>query len=321
MATPIPTVDFGQAQDLVSQQRNDFNNLLSGQKAEQQNLFNQYSTTSAAQPKLVDVLNNAQSQAGLGNLQGNINLFNTQASGVKGLLDRLNEDTKSRTTGTLTNQAMLDRQRAIEGGGLNTQLSRLTTGLGDATNAYNTSSQGIGQLLSATQADQSTALHPLELQINAAGDRFAREITGFTSNKQDELNTLLTKLQNDQTLRLDEWNRANQLADQETAYQHQRSLAAQSSGSSATSLATLLNGGNQNSNGNVTAKAGGGFAFTNAQGSPVSAAVFARNNNIGVTDLLARMGQMGDNYAGGIANAISSAPGVAARPSSLFWGY
>lgn len=317
---PAPAaVDYGQAQALAAQQKQGFSDLLNQQQGTAQGLFNQYTAASAAQPKLVDTLNNAQQAAGIGGLQQGINLFNTQATGVKGLIDNLNTDTLARTAGTGANQAYLDRMRAVEGGGLNTQLSRLTSGLGDVTNAYNTANANTGQLLSATQADQQTALHPLELQINSMSDQFARQITGFTTSSQNELDTLMTKLQNQQTLNTAEWTRANALADQETQFQQARTLAAQQSASTNAFTGSGLTG-KSTGVGAATARPGGGFNFTNAAGQPVSAATFAAANNVNIGDLLYRMGQAGDKTAAQTYNMMKAAPGAAAHPSSLFWG-
>lgn len=231
--------DFSQATDLAAQQKQGFSDLLNQQQQQSQGLFNQYTAASNAQPKLVDVLNNAQQQAGVGGLQQGIDLFNGQVSNTKSLIDRLNEDTQSRTAGTNANQAYLDRMRASEGGQLNTQLSRLTTGLGDVTNAYNTANQNTGQLLSATQADQATALHPLELQINSMSDQFARQLTGYTAGAQTQLDTLMSKLQSQQSLNDREWQQAASLASQEQQYQQQRDLVAQQ----AQSTNSFLNAG------------------------------------------------------------------------------
>lgn len=322
MATAPVAVDYGQAQTLAAQQKQGFSDLLNQQQATSQGLFDQYTAASNAQPKLVDVLNNAQQTAGISGLQNGINLFNSQLSGTKGLIDNLNTDTQVRTAGTGANQAYLDRLRAAEGGQLNTQLSRLTSGLGDVTNAFNTSNANTGQLLSATQADQQTALHPLELQINSLSDQFARQITGFTTGAQNELDTLMTKLQNQQTLNNDEWQRANSLADQETQFQQARELAAQQSASTNAFLGSGLTG-KSTGVGAAIAKNGqngsGGFNFTDANGSSISAATFAKNNGIGLGDLLYRMGQQGDKFAAQTYNNLKSAPGVAALPSSLAW--
>jgi hypothetical protein len=327
MASGPVAVDYGQAQAVAAQQKQGFSDLLNQQDAKAQGLFNQYTATSQAQPKLVDVLTKAQQDAGIGDLQNNINLFNSQASGVKTLIDRLNENTGARTMGTNANQAYLDRLRAVEGGSLNTQLSRLTTGLGDVTNAFNTSNANTGQLLSATQADQQTALHPLELQINALSDQFARQITGFTTSSQNELNTLLTKLQNQQTLNNQEWERANALADQERQFQQARTLAAQQSASTNAFLGSGLTG-KSSGVGSAAAKQGGGFNFTDANGKATSAASFAAANGVGIGDLLYRMGQGGDKYAQQAYNQIkanqsyyNAHPDVLKSEfSSLFWG-
>lgn len=327
MASAPVAVDYGQAQNLAAQQKQGFSDLLSQQNATSQGLFNQYTATSAAQPKLVDVLNNAQQAAGIGGLQQGINLFNSQLSGTKGLIDNLNTDTQARTAGTNANQAYLDRLRASEGGQLNTQLSRLTTGLGDVTNAFNTSNANTGQLLSATQADQQTALHPLELQINAMSDQFARQITGFTTSSQTELDTLMSKLNSQQQLNNDEWTRANALADQETQFQQARNLAAQQSASTNAFLGAGLTG-KQTGVGGAVAKPGGGFNFTGANGQPVSAAVFAASNGVSIGDLLYRMGQGGDKYAQqaysqikGNQQLYSQNPDVLKSEfKSLFWG-
>lgn len=281
MATPV--ADYGQAQALVSQQTQAFQNLLNSQKDQQQGLFNQYSSASAAQPHLVDVLNNAQQQAGIGGLQQGINLFNTQATDVKGLIDRLNENTQSRTVGTNANQAYLDRMRAVEGGGLNTQLSRLTSGLGDVTAAYNTANANTGQLLSATQADQATALHPLELQINAIGDRFAREITGFTTNKQDELNVLLDKLQAQQALNDREWQAAQSLSSQANDYAQRLSLINAQNKVDAGKATATVNSSQQNAYNDVKTRVGSGN-------------VAAIKSDYAATLKSANFGNQGDKY-------------------------
>lgn len=322
----IPQVSYQPAQDLVNQQKNDFTNLLNTQKNEQQGLFNQYTSTSASQPKLVDVLNTAQQNAGIGGLQQGINLFNTQSQDVKGMIDRLGENTKARTMGTNANQAYLDRLRAAEGGGLNTQLSRLTEGLGNVTNAYNTANANTSTLLGATQADQATALKPLELQINATSDRFAREITGFTTTRQNELDVLLTKLNTEQKLRSDEWAAAQQLAESERSYQRQRSLIASEQNQRQSAIDTLTGKAGNKVVGGYAAKGNGGVAFTDQGGNPISAAKFAQNNGVGIGDLLYRMGQSGDQYAAGVYNQLKAAPQFASSPqtksaySSLFWG-
>lgn len=230
-----------EAQQLVNQQTKQFGTLLNKQNQKQDALFGQYSTAVKAQPTLASVLGQAQQDRGLGELQGNIDLFQGQVADVKGLMDRLNENTSQRTAGTGANQAYLDRLRAAEGGQLNTQLGRLGAGLEPVVKAYDLASQDVGQLLSATSQDQAKALSPMEMQINSLGDRFAREITGFTQNKQNELDVLMDKLNRDRQLADREWAKAQQLASEERAYARQRQVLADEQKGRQDQLNQLLN--------------------------------------------------------------------------------
>lgn len=311
-------------QALVAQQRREFEGLLGRQKDEQQGLFGQYQQRISAQPTLTNVFNKAQQDRGLPQLQGAINLFQGQVSDVKGLLDRLGENTQARTAGTNANQAYLDRLRASEGGALNTQLGRLGAGLEPVVGAYDLASRDVGQLLDVTQKDQARELRPLEMQIDSLGDRFTREITGFTQTKEAELTTLMDKIQRDRELSDREWQRAQELAKEEREFQRQRRLQADQSASTNTFL------GMQTRNGAAQARAGGGFNFTNTQGQPISAAKFAQDNGIGIGDLLYRMGQQGDTYAAQAYNQIArvapfksqqdAANAAKNQYSALFWG-
>lgn len=300
-------------QDLVTQQRREFEGLLGRQKEEQQGLFGQYQQRVSAQPSLTGVFQQAQNDRGLPQLQGAINLFQGQVSDVKGLLDRLNENTQSRTSGTNANQAYLDRLRASEGGSLNTQLGRLGAGLEPVVGAYDLASRDVGQLLDLTQKQQAKELSPLEMQIGSLGDRYSREITGFTKSKEDELTTLMDKIQRDRDLSDREWQRAQQLAAEEREHQRQRSYL-----TSSQAQPTMKQRG------------GGGFNFTDAGGNAVSAAKYAQLSGVGIGDLLYRMGQAGDQYAAQAYNQIAkvvpyknqqaAAEDARKQFSSLFWG-
>lgn len=300
-------------QALVAQQKQQFQDLLNNQKSEQQGLFGQYQQRVSAQPNLTSVFQQAQNDRGLPQLQGAINLFQGQVGDVKGLLDRLNENTQSRTSGTNANQAYLDRLRASEGGALNTQLGRLGAGLEPVVGAYDLASRDVGQLLDLTQKQQAKELSPLEMQIGSLGDRYSREITGFTKNKEDELTTLMDKIQRDRELSDREWQRAQQLAAEEREHQRQRSYL-----TSSQAQPTMKQRG------------GGGFNFTDAGGNAVSAAKYAQLSGVGIGDLLYRMGQAGDQYAAQAYNQIAkvvpyknqqaAAEDARKQFSSLFWG-
>jgi hypothetical protein len=75
---------------------------------------------------------------------------------------------------------------------------------------------------------QDRELEPVKLRINAISDRFARELTGFSADRELGLTTLMDKLKRERELSDQEWTRAQQLADEERAYQRQKAAAAAS---------------------------------------------------------------------------------------------
>lgn len=210
--------------DLVNRQKQEFGSLLASQKNEENQIFSDFSNRIAGQERLPDVLRRAQNERGLGELQSNINLFNTQIADTKGLLDRLPENLRQRTAGTFTTQSVLDRQNAVEGGALRTQLSRLAAGLEPVTKAYELASGDVGQLLEATNQQYTRELLPFTERFGFLSDRFAREVTGYKENSERELNVLLDKLQRERELSDREWKRANELADKERDYAYRKSL-------------------------------------------------------------------------------------------------
>lgn len=221
--------------NLVQRQQQEFKDLLGQQRSTADQYFGEYKGAIGGQQRLQDVLEQAQKQRGVGELQNAINLFQNQISGTKGLLDRLPENLNQRTQGTFTTQALLDRQNAVEGGALRTQLSRLAAGLEPVTQAYSLASQDIGQLLGATQAQQQKELSPYEKRLESMGDQFSREITGFTFNKENELNVLMDKLKRERELNDREWQRAQQLAQQEKQFAYQKYLTQQAAAQQAAS--------------------------------------------------------------------------------------
>lgn len=228
---------------LVNRQGKALQNLNKGQALKERQLFSQYRTAIGRQEKLPDVFRQAQEEAGVQDLRSGINLFNEQSQGVKSLIDRLPENLAERTQGTFTTQGQRDRQLAVEQGDLNTQLSRLTEGLNPLVQAYGMASGDIGQLLEATYKQNMTELDPYQKRIEVMSDGFARQLTGFTNQKQNELTALLDKLERQRYLSDREWEEAQKRAAEEREYARQKSLIADQNSSLSKYLKTLNQGG------------------------------------------------------------------------------
>lgn len=217
--------------DFANSQKAEYQTLLDRQKGEQQGLFNQYTQKIQDQEQLPALYQRLQKEQGIPDLSQQAQAYKDEIYRVKGLLDRLDEDVTSRNLGTYTTQALRDRIAASEGGDLRTQLSRLGTGLEPVADMLTSANQQVSTLLPLYTAQQAKELQPLEMQINTISDRFAREITGFTQNRENMLTAITDKLERERQLSDREWELAQQLAAEERAFARQKATAASTVGS------------------------------------------------------------------------------------------
>lgn len=297
------------AQALVAEQGRQFQAVLDRQKAEQEGLFTGFQGKIAGQEKLPDVFYRLEKEAGLPELSQTVGAFKKEIFGVRDLLDRLDEDIGTRTSGSWTNEAQKRRQIAAEGDPLRTQLGRLGAGMAPAVEAVTAAQGRVGQLTQLTTQQQEKELQPDILRINAIGDRFAREITGFTTNKQNELTTLMDKLQRDRQLADREWELAQSLAAEERQFAKQKALMSYQAKLNPGLSMPGGGGGAPAAKGGMQQRADAGFNFTGANGKPASAYQYAVANNIPFTNLLKQMGSGGDTKAANMYNWIMGAHG------------
>jgi hypothetical protein len=214
--------------DYAKDSSNQLTNLLNSQKAEQQGLFDQYTSAVNGQEKLPDLYTRLNTQLGIPDISNQLQTYKDQIYRVKGLLDSLDDNVTSRTQGTLTTEAQRNRIIASEADPLNNELGRLGTGAQPFADML-TSAQGqLSALLPLYVQQQEKELSPLELQINSLGDRYAREISGFTANREETFNALADKLDRDRTLQDNEWQVMQQIATEEREYARQKATAAAS---------------------------------------------------------------------------------------------
>jgi hypothetical protein len=210
--------DLSSAQAAAGQQ------LLAQQNAEQQGLFNQYQTAVNAQPTMEQSYTDLSNQYNVPGLQSQVTDLNSQISNVQKMINDLSTNVTARTKGTDTTEAQRQRQVAFEQTPLTQQLSDLGFAEQPLQSQLTTAQQNIATQLGLISADQQKALQPLIMQIDAESDKFARETSMFTSENENEFNSLADTLQNQQNLSDEQWARANQLADQATAFANQKEL-------------------------------------------------------------------------------------------------
>lgn len=201
--------------DFAKEQSAALDALIARQKGEQEGLFSQYEQRIKSQEQLPALYQRLQQEQGIPEITNQLQGYKDEVYRVKGLLDRLDENVTSRNIGTYATQALRDRIAASEGQGLRTDLSRLGTGMEPLTERLTAAQGQISALLPLYIQQQTNELKPLEMRISAAGDQYAREITGFTSNRELQLNALMDKLDRDRQLSDREWELAQQLASEE----------------------------------------------------------------------------------------------------------
>lgn len=230
--------------------------LIAGQTAQQENLFGQYKATSAAQEPLSAAYTRLGTEAGIPELSKTIGGFKTQIANVQNMINQLNDNITERTKGTFTSEAQRQRQVAAEQDPLTKQLSSFGIAMQPYTEQLSAAQQGIATKLGLISADQQKQLQPLIMQIDTLSDRFSREITGYTTASTNEFNALIAKIQRQQQLTDQETARANDLADQERAWERTKDQMAMEYSYSA-KLKGISSGDNQPSESDIQRKAQG----------------------------------------------------------------
>jgi len=215
-----------QMQEFANQQKQAYADMLARQKAEEEGLFSQYEDTIGGQESLTELYKRFREEQGLPGLEDQIGSYKDEIYSVKSLLDSLEEDINTRTKGKFVNESQRNRQLAFEQTPLQNTLGRLGTGLEPLVEQQTAGLQQVSTLLGLTKEDQDKALRPMEMRINAISDRFAREITGFNSNKETQLSTLLDGIQRGRELSDRDWQLAQTLAAEEREFSRQKDLIA-----------------------------------------------------------------------------------------------
>ena len=223
--------------DFTNKSLADKNALIAQQNATQQGLYDQYKTAIANQTKLPDLFNQLSTQLDIPSLSGVVQGYKDQAYKTQGLLDRLDTDVTARTQGTLTSEGARDAIIGHEGADLRTQLGAIGNGMAPFSDRLNSAQGTLAAEMPLYVQQQDKELDPLKLQINQINDLFAREISGFDTNTQLQLNSLMDQLARDRTLSDREWQQAADLAKQQQQYdlalRNANAAAAASSGSGA----------------------------------------------------------------------------------------
>lgn len=193
--------------------------ILKTQREQEEQLLGQFQTQVAGQEALPAAYTRLRTEAGIPGLEEQLGVFKTEVYKTRDLLDRLEEDITSRITGTMTTEAQRRRMVAAEEVPLQTTLARLGTGMAPIAERLTTAAANVQTMLGLTSAQQERELAPIKMRISAFSERASREITGYTAEKQRQLDLLLRQLQEQGALSRQQMSDAAALTKQEAAHQ------------------------------------------------------------------------------------------------------
>jgi len=215
----------GEYTQFAAQNAQQWKDLLNQQNQTQQSAFDKYSQAISGQESLTSAYDRLKNDLKIPELQQTSSAIQSEIFKVKNLLNNLDQNVTDRTRGTLTTEAQRQRMGAYEAQPLQKNLGTLSTSLEPIMQNLSGANQQVQTLLQLQRSDQDRQLKPLEMQINSLSDRFARELTGFSASKTTELNALVDNINRERELSDREWQRVQQLAQEEREFSRQKQLA------------------------------------------------------------------------------------------------
>lgn len=166
----------------------------------------------------LDIYGRLETEAGLPELRGAATTLTKEISSIEDLLETIEPDIAKRTRESLVTEA---QRRGMVTAGREPYLEKLGkfgTALGRVSEQIGTAERGIATKTELAMRGQELELEPYQLQYTVMVDRNARLTTGFTEDRQTQLDILWDKLERTRALEDREWELANQLGSEEREY-------------------------------------------------------------------------------------------------------
>ena len=180
--------------------------------------------------KPLDVYGRLETEAGIPELRVTSTTLAKEIANVEDYLSQIEPDIGARTRESLVTEA---QRRGMVAAGRKPYLEKLTklaTGLGRVRGSLSEAMAGVGTKVGLAMRGQEMELEPLKMQYTSLVDRNARMMTGFTADRQTQLDVLFDKLQRERQLADQEWELASQLSREETEYSRTLKTAAANAG-------------------------------------------------------------------------------------------
>lgn len=185
--------------------RGNFNTLNNSQTSSTNDFLAGYKATIAGQPNLADMY----SKFGAAN---NLPALKDQSTYLNNQVLQVPQSNLNLANGFNYSQGQVDQKT-------NQDLTKLQPLASAATNAFQNAQNLTNQQVGYQQTQNQYELQPVQAQQQMLTDQYARQMTGFTTASEAELNGLIAKMQSGVALSTAEMSRANALASAQATYQ------------------------------------------------------------------------------------------------------
>jgi len=202
------------------------NDLLKQQNTAQQEFLNKYNTKVGGFTPLSDVATRLQTEYGYQPAQELATGLTKTALGTQGMMANLPQQIQAETRNYDVNAAQRGRIEEKRGSELSSRLTNEARAAEaanvDVGNIANRVAQGVGY----AGEERTFQMQPLQLEAAMIGDAFARQVTMYTTNLENETTRLINQWQQEGALKAADASRLADLAKQEQEYENAKKLYA-----------------------------------------------------------------------------------------------
>ena len=198
----------------------------------------------AAQEQPLDIYSRLEAQAGVPQLQTTAGTLMKEVGNVEDILSSIEPDVSARTRESLVTEAQRRGIVQAKQEPWSEKLTKLGTSLSRVMEALGLAKQDIATKTALALQGQEMQMKPLEFAYSVKVDRNARLLSGFSEDKQTQLDTILANWQRSNQISDRDYATAQQLSSDERNYYQTLQKAAANAGASVTgneSTIQLLN--------------------------------------------------------------------------------
>lgn len=235
-----------------------------GLDANVNNAFGQYSDYVKNLEDPLSIYGRLEGEAGVPQLRKTATSLSGQVNDLEDTIRRVEGDVSANSRNSLLTESQRRNLVTETKRPLTENLGWLGQSLGRVLQGIQLAGSDIATKTGLAVQGQDRKAEPLKMGIQLASESAARQMTGFTSDRQVRLDTLLAKIQSKQTLAVAEWQEANQLARDEKNFQFEKEKFAHTI---ASNTSVITSEGRQKLIDNTTGKVIADLGSTKAPGS------------------------------------------------------